>query len=40
MNLKYGLMYDEDGKFSASMRKKCLDLLGFGMWEIINVPKT
>lgn len=31
--IKQGLMYDEDGKFSISMRKKCLDLLGFGMWE-------
>ena len=31
--IKEGLMYDEDGKFSQSMRKKCLDLLGFGMWE-------
>jgi len=31
--IKQGLMYDEDGKFSPSMRKKCLDLLGFGMWE-------
>ncbi len=28
-----GLMYDDDGKFSQTMRKKCLDLLGFGMWE-------
>ena len=31
--IKQGLMYDEDGKFSQSTRKKCLDLLGFGMWE-------
>lgn len=31
--IKQGLMFDEDGKFSNSMRKKCLDLLGFGMWE-------
>ena len=31
--IKQGLMFDEDGKFSHSMRKKCLDLLGFGMWE-------
>lgn len=31
--IKQGLMYDEDGKFSPSMRKRCLDLLGFGMWE-------
>lgn len=31
--IKQGLMFDEDGKFSSSMRKKCLDLLGFGMWE-------
>lgn len=28
-----GLMFDQDGKFSQTMRKKCLDLLGFGMWE-------
>lgn len=28
-----GLMFDQDGKFSQAMRKKCLDLLGFGMWE-------
>ncbi len=31
--IKEGLMYDENGGFSQSMRKKCLDLLGFGMWE-------
>ena len=31
--IKEGLMYDEDGKFSQSTRKRCLDLLGFGMWE-------
>ena len=31
--IKQGLMYDEDGKFSHSTRKKCLDLLGFGLWE-------
>ncbi len=31
--LKSGLMFDEDGKFSQSMRLKCLDLLGFGSWE-------
>lgn len=31
--IKQGLMYDKDGTFSQSMRKKCLDLLGFGMWE-------
>lgn len=31
--IKMGLMYDEDGKFSQSMRKRCLDLLGFGMWQ-------
>ncbi len=31
--IRQGLMYDEDGKFSPSTRKKCLDLLGFGMWE-------
>ncbi|MBQ7797602.1 MAG: hypothetical protein IJ371_00580, partial [Clostridia bacterium] len=31
--LKSGILYDEDGKFSQSMRSKCLDLLGFGTWE-------
>ena len=31
--IKQGLMFDENGKFSQSTRKKCLDLLGFGMWE-------
>ena len=31
--IKAGLLYDEDGKFSHNMRKKCLDLLGFGSWE-------
>ena len=31
--IKQGLMFDEDGKFSPNMRKKCLDLLGFGMWD-------
>lgn len=31
--IKQGLMYDQDGKFSQSTRKRCLDLLGFGMWE-------
>ena len=31
--IKEGLMFDEDGKFSKTMRKKCLDLLGFGLWE-------
>ncbi len=31
--IKEGLLYDEEGKFSQSMRKKCLDLLGFGTWE-------
>lgn len=31
--IKQGLMFDEEGKFSANMRKKCLDLLGFGLWE-------
>lgn len=28
-----GLLYDEEGKFSYNMRKRCLDLLGFGLWE-------
>ena len=31
--IKQGLLFDKDGNFSQSMRKKCLDLLGFGMWE-------
>lgn len=31
--LKSGILYDKDGKFSPSMRSKCLDLLGFGTWE-------
>jgi len=31
--IKEGLLYDENGTFSPSTRKKCLDLLGFGMWE-------
>jgi len=26
-------MFDEDGKFSKSTRKRCLDMLGFGKWE-------
>ncbi|MBE7076973.1 MAG: hypothetical protein E7374_03700 [Clostridiales bacterium] len=37
--IKQGLLYDEDGKFSHSMRKKCLDLLGFGTWEnAVDLP--
>ncbi len=31
--IKEGLMFDQDGKFSQSTRRKCLDLLGFGLWE-------
>ncbi len=31
--IKQGLLYDKDGGFSQSTRKRCLDLLGFGMWE-------
>lgn len=31
--IKQGLLFDSNGTFSQSMRKKCLDLLGFGMWE-------
>ena len=31
--IKQGLLYDNNGTFSQSMRKKCLDMLGFGMWE-------
>ena len=37
--IKQGLMFDNNGSFSQSMRKKCLDLLGFGMWEdAIDLP--
>jgi len=28
-----GLLYDEEGKFSESTRRRCLDLLGLGIWE-------
>ena len=31
--IKQGLLYDQDGKFSPNMRRKCLDLLGFGLWD-------
>ena len=31
--INQGLLFDKDGNMSQSMRKKCLDLLGFGMWE-------
>lgn len=31
--VRAGLLYDEEGKFSQNMRRRCLDLLGFGMWE-------
>ena len=31
--IKSGILFDEDGKFSQSMRKRCLDLLGFGLWD-------
>ncbi len=31
--LESGILFDKDGKFSQSMRTKCLDLLGFGTWE-------
>ena len=31
--IKQGLLFDENGKFSQSTRKRCLDLLGFGTWE-------
>lgn len=31
--INQGLLFDKDGTMSQSMRKKCLDLLGFGMWE-------
>lgn len=31
--IKQGLMFDENGKFSQSTKKRCLDLLGFGKWE-------
>ena len=37
--IKQGLMFDNNGEFSPSMRKKCLDLLGFGMWEdAVDLP--
>ena len=37
--IKQGLMYDNNGNFSHSMRKRCLDLLGFGMWEdAVDLP--
>lgn len=31
--IKQGLLYDNQEGFSPSMRKKCLDLLGFGLWD-------
>lgn len=31
--MKTGILYDRSGQFSQSMRQKCLDLLGFGLWE-------
>lgn len=31
--LDKGLLFDKNGTLSESMRKKCLDLLGFGTWE-------
>lgn len=31
--IKQGLLYDNQDGFSPSMRKKCLDLLGFGLWD-------
>lgn len=34
--LKSGILYDRDGKFSPSLRAKCLDLLGFGTWEHVT----
>ena len=34
--IKEGLLFDEDGKFSPATRKKCLDMLGFGMWEEVT----
>ena len=30
--LNYGLLHDEDGKLSNSMRHKILEQLGFGVW--------
>jgi len=31
--IKQGLLFNENGTFSQSTRKRCLDLLGFGTWE-------
>ena len=34
--IREGLLFDADGKFSNTTRKKCLDLLGFGMWDEVT----
>lgn len=31
--VKLGILFNKNGEMSANMKKKCLDLLGFGMWE-------
>ena len=33
--LRAGLLYDENGKLSASMRYKILDVMGYGGWETV-----
>lgn len=33
--LRAGLLYDEDGKLSANMRYKILDVMGYGGWETV-----
>lgn len=38
--LKAGLLYDDDGKMSNSMRSKVLEQLGFGVWETNHDVKT
>lgn len=38
--LKSGLLHDEDGKLSNSMRSKVLEQLGFGIWETSQDMKT
>ena len=38
--LKSGLLHDENGKLSNSMRTKILEQLGFGIWESTQDIKT
>ena len=38
--LNAGLLYDDDGKMSNSMRTKVLEQLGFGVWENNQDIKT